>query len=582
MYNAFFAEPAWTTSLGIYTCYVTLNGSITKQSSVDFSSGKENTSSNYVLMRVSNVPVADIAKSCKKYGYDVFMDDSVAKSVPLRETERAYFPVCPSIQINNQSIAVCKPWISRQGCFSLTTDNIGMAVDCRSIKIATWNKSLPLIGMTVWTNHPLATGWTVGSCYLLDGDVRKSHPKVPDTYCSTDKDFNNFQEDNRGVFLTLFSIININPENTADINSDCVATYMDLETLKLFEMPCHRFCDAYCTSHDGSSIINLNRHMKWEDARKECLMLNKSLPNENFTFSDPTQFDITSTVCLDVFKNSSVLFQPVVKLASKEHGRIIINASTNHSMRLQYLCGTKIETSTTDRQRDRQFHQKDTEESNYGHCNTTTEGFHEFHTRDTTVTWKFPTEMNRIKVICKVFLLNFAKRFNIWSSNMLRCWSFDDSKYACFITRVLKRKGNQEKSSTTEEIVTSDLYSEPVSASGEKNMKTKDHITAEDESAYSVADSNDNEYSQPLVNRDNRTGQVRSANDVTISDSEYADTDLGEYDVLRGQRKKHSENTSSNCDIYDRTNNVVTGIYDVTTNTLNENEYSMTDNDLNQ
>ncbi|XP_062621319.1 uncharacterized protein LOC134282909 [Saccostrea cucullata] len=69
------------TSLGIYTCYVTLNGSTTKQSSVDLSSGNENASPNYVLMRVSNVPVADIAKSCKKYGYDVFMDDSVAKSL---------------------------------------------------------------------------------------------------------------------------------------------------------------------------------------------------------------------------------------------------------------------------------------------------------------------------------------------------------------------------------------------------------------------------------------------------------------------------------------------------------------------
>ncbi|XP_062583650.1 uncharacterized protein LOC134245377 [Saccostrea cucullata] len=154
--------------------------------------------------------------------------------------------------------------------------------------------------------------------------------------------------------------------------------------------------------------------------------------------------------------------------------------------------------------------------------------------------------------------------------------------FTCFITRVIKRKGNQEKSSTTEEIVTSGLYSEPIPASDENQKKTKDHITAEDESAYSVADTNDSEYSQPLVNRDNRTGQMRSAKNVTTSDSEYADTDLGEYDVLRGQRKKHSKNTSSNCDIYDRTNNVVTGIYDVTSNTLNKNEYSMTDNDLNQ
>ncbi|XP_062568610.1 uncharacterized protein LOC134230777 [Saccostrea cucullata] len=111
--------------------------------------------------------------------------------------------------------------------------------------------------------------------------------------------------------------------------------------------------------------------------------------------------------------------------------------------------------------------------------------------------------------------------------------------FACFITRVIKRKGNQEKSSTTEEIITSDLYSEPIPKSGESKKKTRDHITDEDESAYSVADTNDNEYSQPLINRDNRTGQEHSVKDVTISDSEYADTDLGEYDVLRGQRKKH-------------------------------------------
>ncbi|XP_061171684.1 uncharacterized protein LOC133181158 [Saccostrea echinata] len=175
--------------------------------------GEENISPNYVLIRIRKFPVAEIAESCRKYGYNVLMNESVAKSVPLREKER---------------------------CYNLTVDLINNSVkmDCRNINITNWNKSLPLIGNT-----------TRGSCYLLKEDVRHSHLKVPDAFCSAD--FNNFQEDNRTMFLTLFSILDINPKYTKEIKSECVATYMDLQSSELYGMPCHECCDAYCTQHGG-------------------------------------------------------------------------------------------------------------------------------------------------------------------------------------------------------------------------------------------------------------------------------------------------------------------------------------------
>ncbi|XP_061186414.1 uncharacterized protein LOC133194444 [Saccostrea echinata] len=199
--------------------------------------------------------------------------------------------------------------------------------------------------------------------------------------------------------------------------------------------------------------------------------------------------------------------------------------------------------------------------------------FNETHTRGTTSeTLEFQTEMQPRQDTSEDLQLPIIITSSIVGLLLIVI-------FVCLITRLIKRKEKQgNKRSTTEVNMLTDLYSEPIPGAGESKMKTMDHINAEEEPAYSVTDSKENEYSQPLINRDNNGSEPTKA--VTSTDSEYADTDLGEYDVLRGQRMKLPENASSHCEIYDRTNNVVTGIYDVTSNTQNENEYSMVDNDL--
>ncbi|XP_061171723.1 uncharacterized protein LOC133181200 [Saccostrea echinata] len=319
-------------SLGIYTCYVTLNKNMTKHSSVDLSSGEEDTSSNYILINVTNVPVGEITENCRKYGYNVLMNESVAKSVRLREKESVYFPVCPSIQINNKSIAVCKPWISRIGCYNITVDMIANSteMDCRNINITNWNKSLPLIGNT-----------THGSCYLLDGKLKDVNPKVSDAYC-TEAGSDNSYHDKTTMFLTLFSIVDNPIQLTEETKSECVATHKDFATSELYEKACDERCDAFCTQYNEPSVSSQG-FLDWEDALEICRSQNSSLPNENFQFSDPTQFSNGSAVCLYVFKSSSVLFEPVIKLARNKNGTIIINTPTNYSEKLPFLCGMKID-----------------------------------------------------------------------------------------------------------------------------------------------------------------------------------------------------------------------------------------------
>ncbi|XP_062621231.1 uncharacterized protein LOC134282862 [Saccostrea cucullata] len=393
-------------------------------------------------MRVSNVPVADMAKSCKKYGYDVFMDDSLAKSVQLRDHESVYFPVCPIIKINNQSIAVCNPWISRIGCYNITVEilNNHTEMDCRNIDITKWGKSLPLIGNT-----------TRSSCYLLDGKVKDEKLRVSDAYC-TGAGSDDSNHDNRTEFVTLFSIIDIDTTPlTDDTKSECVATHKNFESSQIFEHRCDEHCDTYCIEDDGVNL-SFEGFKAWEDAREICRSLNSSLPNENFQISDPTQVQNKTVVCLSVFKSSSVSFQPFIKLARNENGTITINDSTGETR--QYLCGIKLEKSN--------FGESSTcmgtFDSNVSHARDTTTESPEF-TRETQPEQDSSDDL-RLPVIITSSVVGLLLIVMI---------------FACFITRVIKRKGNQEKSSTTEEIVTSDLYSEPVSKPGEKNRKQGSH-----------------------------------------------------------------------------------------------------------
>ena len=58
-----------------------------------------------------------------------------------------------------------------------------------------------------------------------------------------------------------------------------------------------------------------------------------------------------------------------------------------------------------------------------------------------------------------------------------------------------------------------------------------------------------------------------------VGDNNTEAEDLGEYDVLRGKRQNEEVHQSEN--IYDRTNNVVSGIYDSTSTQPADNVYTL-------
>lgn len=70
--------------------------------------------SNYVIVRHNKTLDSPIPYLCCKYGFSVLENESFV-NVNLLPNESAHFAVFPTFVVNNNSIAIVKPWISYEG-----------------------------------------------------------------------------------------------------------------------------------------------------------------------------------------------------------------------------------------------------------------------------------------------------------------------------------------------------------------------------------------------------------------------------------------------------------------------------------
>lgn len=71
--------------------------------------------SNYVIVRHNKTLDSSIPYLCCKYGFSVLENESFVNFVNLLPNESAHFAVFPTFVVNNNSIAIVKPWISYEG-----------------------------------------------------------------------------------------------------------------------------------------------------------------------------------------------------------------------------------------------------------------------------------------------------------------------------------------------------------------------------------------------------------------------------------------------------------------------------------
>lgn len=71
--------------------------------------------SNYVIVRHNKTLDSSIPDLCCKYGFSVLENESFVNFVNLLPNESAHFAVFPTFVVNNNSIAIVKPWISYEG-----------------------------------------------------------------------------------------------------------------------------------------------------------------------------------------------------------------------------------------------------------------------------------------------------------------------------------------------------------------------------------------------------------------------------------------------------------------------------------
>ena len=91
------------------------------------------------------------------------------------------------------------------------------------------------------------------------------------------------------------------------------------------------------------------------------------------------------------------------------------------------------------------------------------------------------------------------------------------------------------------------IYTPPIEELNDNNRRTDEDIQLEE--MYSTAEETDSSH-------------IKRCSKEHVNNKNTEDEDLGEYDVLRGKRQNEEAPQSEN--IYDRTNNVVSGIYDST------------------
>lgn len=501
---------------GLYLCYATLsNKNITKYNSISLYTSNSSRAGNlteYVTMPKPNAS----SPTLTPFDCSVFEDDSIAHQIRLRPNESAFYSVLPTFSVNNKSIVISKPWVSYKGCYNYTVTKF-KDEDCTTIDVTEWTKTidrLPLIGVT-----------RLNRCILLDKSENATGKQVSYEYCREDKK-------DSYEYIELYSIIDgsYSLSFIGEESSTCNAAYIDIEDYKLWGIPCSEIdrCDAFCLRHDGSNVTE-HDNKQWKYAMDLCISLNKSLPGiESDLLKSPLSHIVNnSLICLAVYQNLSIMFRPVIKQIKNIDGNTTVQP-TNNTRGLPFLCRVKtdskkpvpcINTSQTDR-----------------NVFTPTMG------QNTGVP---PTRQSNSKLIIIIapsslgFLLIVVL-------------------VSCVIHRVKrnrKNQGNRNTGLTSKEYI----YSQPVN--------TQEAVI-------------ENIQREPINNIEQLEGdysKLHSADKIKFNNTledEYAMTEQSsEYDVLRNTRENQEVSVDAN--IYDRTNNSVSGIYDTTLQTPDNDTYNL-------
>lgn len=496
---------------GIYYFYTTFNSSVTQYDTINLSASNEKVNlSNYVIMRHTDALESSVTRACCKYGFDVFEDESFINLIDLRPNESAYFPVVPKFDINNNSISIIKPWISYEGCYNLTVDQ-STEMDCTKISLAeltTKNYSLPFIGLKG------------KRCVLLDRNIKETAKQIAYSNCQEDENTELVD------YIKLFSILENRPTLLDEINTSCLAAYIerDPNTDRLFGIPCYnstKHCDAYCLQYDGLNAT-CHRNLSWSDAKNTCISLNKSLPGINSDFLRTLNgTDDKSSVCLAVFQSSSIVFQPVIKQAMNKDGNITV-LSTNNSFSLPFICGTN----------------SGPEKSNYCVGTTRSVNTSVFTTPNCTVLEVSASDTpikhtNKDSHLLIIIVMSVVEFLLIVVAVVL------------VINRKSGTQTNRNLSVTNNEY----NYSCPIESHEAATVNIR-----------GVSDNN--LIRQTETDLDLHSTECKESIETRLNREYTMTEENGEYDVLR--RIRENQGVSPDANIYDRTNNLVSGIYDST------------------
>lgn len=501
---------------GLYLWYATLNN-VTKYNSIHLhtNSSRAPNLSNFVIMPKTNaLAVTSIPSECSKYGFSIFEDESFVHQIRLRPNEPTFFPVLPTFNINNKSIVVSIPWVSYEGCYNYTVDT-SKEEDCSAIDVTEWTNTinrLPLIGVT-----------RLNKCILLDQSENATAKKVSYDYCREDKT-DSFE------YIGLYSIIDSSPAFLEEKNSTCNAAYIDIEAKQLWGIPCSKNdrCDVVCLRHDGSNVTH-HGNKKWKDAMDICTSQNKSLPGiDSGLLTSPVDRDNKSLICLAVHQNSSIMFRPVIKQVVTNTDGNTTFEPINNTRGLPFLCRVKTDS-----------------EKPVLCINSSQTGTNVLTATIVQNTGVPPPSHRNTKLI--IIIAPSAVGFLL----MVVVVSF-------VIHRVKRNRRNQRIRNTG--IMNKEyIYSQPDNtqeAATENIQREPDNNIDQLEEEYSKLHSADKmEFNKTL-------------------DDDYAMTEeSSEYDVLRSKRKNQEVSVDAN--IYDRANNSVSGIYDTTLQTPDNNTYNL-------
>lgn len=425
--------------------------------------------------------------------------------------ESTFFPVLPTFNINNKSIVISKPWISYKGCYNYTVDT-SKEEDCSAIDVTEWTNTISRL--------PLIGVTRLNRCILLDESENTTAKQVSYDYCREDRD-DSFE------YIELYSIIDSSPSFTGGKSSACNAAYIEIVANKtvLRGIPCLKSdrCEAFCLRHDGSNV-SYHNYIKWKVAMDVCTSQNKSLPGIDSGFlTSPVDRDNKSLICLAVHQNSSIMFRPVIKQVVANTDGNTTFEPINNTRGLPFLCRVKTDSKKP-----------------VPCINSSQTG-----TNVLTATIATPTSQRNTKLI--IIIAPSAVGFLL----MVVVVSF-------VIHRVKRNRRNQRIRNTG--IMNKEyIYSQPDNtqeAATENIQREPDNNIDQLEEEYSKLHSADKmEFNKTL-------------------DDDYAMTEeSSEYDVLGSKRKNQEVSVDAN--IYDRANNSVSGIYDTTLQTPDNNTYNL-------